>query len=169
LTSASSERIFPPCASDEQEGPGCADSDRREVAQRVVAHVRVEHRIDDQRVDGHQERQAVGGSACDRAGAEVAGRARPVVDDDRLVPERAEVRRQAARERVHPRPRREWNDDMDGPPRPRRLCRCRDRGERRERDGEDQVAPAQRGHSGNRGARAADAGHYGPAFMPVCL
>ncbi len=63
----------------------------------------------------HQQRVAVGLGLRDRVGADAAGRARAVLDNERLPEGRLQMRLHQPRDQVGPTAGRERNDDPDRP------------------------------------------------------
>jgi hypothetical protein len=63
--------------------------DRREIGDRVIVEIGIERHVDGVGGDrAPDQRVAVGIGLCDRGGADRAGRAGPVLDDDRLAERR---------------------------------------------------------------------------------
>jgi hypothetical protein len=98
--------------------------DRREVAQRVVAELRIERRVDRHRAGvGHPQRIAVGRRLGDELGADRAAGAGLVVDHDGL-PERAlQLVDEQSCVRIERATGREADDDLHRPLRKRGLGR----------------------------------------------
>ena len=104
--------------------------DRSQVPDRIVGHVAIQAHRHHQRVRGDQQGVAIRRRLDDHVGADVATRARAVVDDDRLPPAFRQLLPDCAREDVHAGPRSEGDDDLHRPVRIRLLCALR-RGLRR--------------------------------------
>jgi len=86
----------------------------REIRQRIVRHVLVEHRPDAMRGGArHHHEVRIAARLGDDVGAQHAARARLVLDDDRLSQPRAEPFRQGARQDVGGTGRREVDDPAD--------------------------------------------------------
>ncbi len=99
---------------DEHIGDARDEDHRDEVLDVVVRHLRIQARIDRVRADrAHFERVAVGRRLGDEFRADVAARARPIVDDDALAPGFGEVLRDLAGENVGGAARRKRHDEAD--------------------------------------------------------
>jgi hypothetical protein len=91
---------------------------RRDVADEVEAEVRVERRIDGVCRDRQHQRVAVGRRPDDELGADIAGGARPVLDDERLFEPFRQPLRHQPRDDVG---RAAGDDGDDQTHRPRRI------------------------------------------------
>ena len=99
---------------DEHVGRGRGERDRREVPNRIEGHFGEEARVDRERPRRtHQDRVAVGRGLGDEVGADVAARARPVVDHDLLREALGELLRDDASDDVGAAARREGDDEAD--------------------------------------------------------
>ena len=98
----------------EQLGRGGDEGDRLEALEGVGIDVRIEARVDGDRVRHHQQRVAVGRRAGDERGTRRGAGAGPVLDHHRRGPLRLEAVGQDARHRVDRAARRGRNHQFDG-------------------------------------------------------
>ena len=98
------------------------DADRREVARKVEIQVLIKRGVDGIGRDGLQQRIAVRRRVGDDFGADIAGRARAVVDDELLAEPLRQRLADEARDDVGRQARRIADDDVH---RPRRIIERR--------------------------------------------
>ena len=92
--------------------------DRRDVADQVEIELVVDRGVDRIHRSGHQQRISVWGRVHDRLGGDIAGRARPILDDKLLTEPLRQPLTHQAREDVGRAPGGKADDDAH---RPRRV------------------------------------------------